>query len=134
MQKYYNNLPNIFKVSEKLPIENGSGYYVKSADIPIFSREEMLIANKYDRIVIGHYGAFIEFDQNDAILDNFIVPESQKYRYTDKYKDYVAYYWYTTKDTTNCKLYLQRRYVSYANYLPKKWYISPYEVLLGGNL
>ena len=89
-----------------------------------------MIANKFDRIVLGQYGAFIEIDDADMVKKNIKMKPGQEYRVKDpKYSNHVKYQWFTTRDKTNCKLYFQQKGVTYADYQAGKWYISPYEVL-----
>jgi hypothetical protein len=89
-----------------------------------------MIAYKYNRIVIGHYGAFIEIEKDDIYRDNVKCEPGQEYRIRDRrYRDKVKYQWYTAKDNSHCKLYKQTRQVAYADYQEDMWYISPFEVL-----
>jgi hypothetical protein len=89
-----------------------------------------MIAYKYNRIVIGHYGAFIEIEDDDIYDKNVKCEPGQEYRIRDRrYRDKVKYQWYTAKDHSHCKLYKQKRQVAYADYQENMWYISPFEVL-----
>lgn len=98
--------------------------------IPLVSREGTLIANNFDRIVIGHYGAFIEIADEDMIKDNVVVKKGQEYRINDaNYASRVKYQWFTCTDNSDCKLYYQQKGVTYADYKPGYWYVSPFEVL-----
>ena len=127
MQQYIENLPSEFRTEVN---HIYIGYELKGQNIPLFSKEGTQIAKRFDRIVIGHYGAFIEIAQKDMCMYNIICEKGQEYRITDpKYSENVKYQWYTTKDDSHCKLYLQQKTVEYADYIPHKWYISPYEVL-----
>ncbi len=86
------------------------------------------ICNGYDRIVIGDYGAFIEFSQ-EHVASKFIIQRGQEYRvYDEKYRNNVKYIWLTIDDGSGIKVYLQKRKVLYADYKPKKYYISVHEV------
>lgn len=88
------------------------------------------ICNKYDRIVIGDYGAFIEFSK-EAIASEFVIQPGQEYRvYDDKYKSSVKYVWLTANDESGVKIYNQRRGVRYADYKPNKYYVSVHEVFV----
>lgn len=100
----------------------------------IRSIENTPIAIGYERIVIGDYGAFIEINKEDCFKVNICCKLGQEFRYRDqKYKNKVKYYWYTTKDTSDVKIYFQQRTVTYADYKPDMIYISPFEILLGGS-
>ena len=97
-------------------------------NITLYTTEGSLLCNGYNRIVVGDYGAFIEFD-GPAYDANVVVQAGQEYRIDDpKYKNNVKYHWYTIEDGSNIKLYYQKRTVSYASYRPKKWYVSVHEV------
>lgn len=86
------------------------------------------ICSGYDRIVVGDYGAFIEFSQ-EHITSEFVIQKGQEYRvYDEKYKNNVKYIWLTINDKSNIKIYFQRRKVSYADYKPNKYYVSVHEV------
>lgn len=98
-----------------------------SSDI-LYTLNGTPICNGYDRIVVGDYGAFIEFSQ-EHVASKFIIQKGQEYRvYDKKYKNNVKYIWLTIDDQSNIKIYFQKRKVSYADYKPKKYYISVHEV------
>ena len=98
-------------------------------NIALYTTEGSLLCNGYSRIVVGDYGAFIEFD-GPAYDANVVVQAGQEYRIDDpKYKNNVKYHWYTIEDGSNIKLYYQKRTVSYADYTPRKWYVSVHEVV-----
>ena len=129
---YIEALPSFLWVHtlRKIDLDKTYCYETMGENIPIYSRNGTLIAKKYDRVVIGNYGAFIEIDEQDVLLDNLKIKEGQEYRIQDpKYSEHVKYHWYTTKDLSDCKLYFQQKEVTYADYKPGKWYISPYEIL-----
>lgn len=97
----------------------------------LFTLKGTLICNSYDRIVVGDYGAFIEFSEKpDGII--FSIAPGQEYRIYDKqYSKNVKYEWYTIDDGSKVKIYKQKRRVSYADYKPKKYYVSVHEVMNG---
>lgn len=99
--------------------------------LTIRSLSGTVIANGYDRIVIGDYGAFIEFSKEQVVLKNIKVKKGQEYRINDKnFCDKVKYIWLTAKDESDVKIYFQRRSVPYADYKVDKYYVSPNEILL----
>ena len=141
MRHYVTSLPKGFclkdpgvKVAENPEIDHciyKPGFEIhKEHKLPIVSRDGTMIAYTYTRIVIGHYGAFIEME-DEAIYDkNIQVKRGQEYRIKDrKYRDKVKYQWFTARDKSDCKLYKQMRPVAYADYQEGMWYISPFEVL-----
>jgi len=117
-QKYLDNLPSQLNI-------NGD------TNFKIHSLNNTLISSGYNRIVIGDYGAFIEFDKSQVIKSNLKVKSGQEYRFNNpKYSENVKYYWLTPNDLSDMKIYLQKKTVSYADYLPDMYYVSPYEILL----
>ena len=97
----------------------------------IHSLNGTLISNGYNCIVIGDYGAFIEFDKNQVIRESLQVKSGQEYRINNpKYSEHVKYYWLTPKDDSDMKVYFQKRTVTYADYEVDMFYVSPYEILL----
>lgn len=89
-----------------------------------------VICNGYNRIVIGDYGAFIEFTKEQAIRENLRIAPGQEYRVNDpKYKDSVAYVWHTARDDSQIKIYRQKKTVDYADYKIGMCYVSVVEVI-----
>lgn len=129
---------------QKLPLDiskNARKHYIEtipynldlngSMELKLYSKEKTLISEGYNRIVIGDYGAFIEICPFQIIEENIKVQEGQEYRINDeKYAHTVKYFWLTTNDNSRCKIYLQNRKVSYADYKPEMFYISPFEIIL----
>lgn len=87
-----------------------------------------IICDSYRRIVVGDYGAFIEFDaQSDN--SSFVVAPGQEYRINDeRYSKNIKYIWLTINDGSNIKIYYQKKGVTYADYLPGMYYVSVHEV------
>jgi hypothetical protein len=113
---YRNNIPIFLNI-------NGDDNFV------LYSKDNTPFSIGYNRIVIGDYGAFIEFDKSQLIKKNIQPKKGQEYRYKDlKFRDNVKYYWYTTIDNSDIKIYYQKKIVSYADYLPGMFYVSPLEI------
>ena len=98
-------------------------------DIVLCSLGGTIIANGYERTVIGDYGAFIEFNESQANTDAYIVPPKQMFRINNPaFADKVKYEWYSIEDGSNIKIYKQKRPVKYADYKPGMYYVSVHEV------
>lgn len=98
------------------------------ADTPLYTSRGSFICGKYSRIVVGDYGAFVEFCEEDTI-HNFILAPGQEYRVMDeRYAKNVKYIWKTINDRSNIKIYQQRKGVNYADYRPGRYYVSVHEV------
>ena len=107
---------------------------VDGARIGLTTNSGTPICKWYDRIVIGDYGAFVEFSE-EAIASKYIIQPGQEYRVMDKkYKNNVKYVWLTIDDESGIKIYHQRRCVSYADYKPNKYYVSVHEVCMGSDI
>lgn len=114
-QKYIDNLPEYCKLS--------------GSRKPLYSHAGVKVANGYGRIVVGDYGAFIEISSGDIVESALIIQPGQEYRLSDpRFADNVKYIWYTDRSGTGAKFYFQKKTVTYADYKPGMWYISPYEV------
>lgn len=108
---FYENIPRFLSVT-------GGG--------KLYTSKGTLLCNSYGRIVIGDYGAFIEFS---APATEFVCEEGQEYRMTDpRYRNNVKYHWLTVQDNSHVKIYKQLRTVSYADYQKGKYYVSVHEV------
>jgi len=95
---------------------------------PLYTINGSLICNGYDRIVIGDYGAYIEFSSEQANKDLFVIAPGQEYRIDNLRYANVKYAWLTINDGSQIKIYYQKNTVSYADYKPQYYYISVYEV------
>lgn len=97
------------------------------------TRNGTVIANGYNRIVIGDYGAFVEFSHVQADMCRLKIKEGQSYRIEDpRYAEHVKYLWLTADDGSDVKVYEQKRPVEYADYKPGMLYVSVYEVFPAG--
>ena len=95
----------------------------------LYTTAGSLLCNGYQRIVVGDYGAFIEYKPSQANNEVYIVKSGQEYRiYDPRYSKNVKYYWYTIHDGSNIKIYSQQKKVSYADYIPHMYYVSVHEV------
>ena len=127
-EKYkYNPLPN--DLSEKYRnyyLENMPDFLNIDGGGSLFTTNGTVICDRYNRIVVGDYGAFIEFINQAS---NFIIAPGQEYRVNDKrYSKNVKYIWLTIDDGSNIKIYHQKKRVLYADYRRGMYYVSVHEV------
>jgi len=87
------------------------------------------ISNGYRRIVIGDYGAYIEIAPSQMEIENLEVTPGMEYRLNKNYIS-VKYIWLCPKGQPDVKIYFQQHPVSYADYQPMMFYISPFEVAI----
>lgn len=131
-EKYkYKTLPNelsqkyrqFFK--ENIP----TGLFESGGSETLYTTKCSPICDGYDRIVIGDYGAFIEFGCLPYL--NYIIKPGQEYRvFDERYSKNCKYIWLTINDGSDIKIYKQKKTVSYADYLPGKLYVSVHEVVV----
>lgn len=96
----------------------------------LFTLNDSPICDGYDRIVIGDYGAFIEFSSIPYL--NFAIKQGQEYRvFDERYSKNCKYIWLTIEDGSDIKIYKQKKTVAYADYKPDKFYVSVHEVKVG---
>lgn len=108
------------------------GLELNGSDIDIYTKDGDLICSGYARIVIGDYGAFIEISPEQANSEIYDIEEGQEYRVNNpRYMYNVKYNWLTIKGS-DLKIYQQKKTVSYADYKPGMYYISPHEELVYG--
>lgn len=131
LAKIYNYKPLPDDLSEKyreLYRENIPSWLNEhGADTALYSTKGSLITNGYRRIVVGDYGAFIEFEKSQ---DTFVIAQGQEYRvYDERYSKNIKYIWLTIADGSDVKIYYQRRGVKYADYRAGMYYVSVHEVI-----
>ena len=97
---------------------------VAGETIDLFTKTGLKVASGYSRIVVGKRGPYVEFSDDQLSLDNFYVPEDQKWRFHSLNSFYEEY---RTKQD-NVKIYHQRKVVDYADYRIGMWYISPFDL------
>jgi hypothetical protein len=83
---------------------------------------DTVVARKYERIVIGQRGPYVEFTTNQILCDKLFIPKNQLYRLSDPKVYYIEF---RTNDSSNVKVYYQMRTVAYADYKIGSFYISP---------
>lgn len=86
------------------------------------------ITKGYCRVVVGDYGAFVEFEKlyNPDIV---VIKPGQEYRVNNpRYSNHCKYNWMTILDGSDVKIYYQKRAVTYADYIPGKYYVSVHEI------
>jgi len=125
-KKLSQNLSNVAQsiYAETLPIFLSSN---NPATTPLYTISGILICNGYERIVIGDYGAYIEFTSEQANKPQFIIAPGQEYRLEPRYNN-AKYIWLTIDDGSQIKIYYQKNTVTYADYKPKMYYVNVYEV------
>ena len=117
----------------RLPLEESiliRENYLERITIPLtgnpgmkfFTRAGTHIATGYTRIVIGDYGAYVEFLPEQLFLDK-IEP-----LFSNSPARPVKYIWLQSKDKSRIKIYEQKRRVNYADYKPGFYYIDPQDL------
>lgn len=125
----YKKLPEkLSSIAQNIYTETIPNFLLTVANTrPLYTINGSLICNGYDRIVIGDYGAYIEFSSEQANKDLFVIAAGQEYRIDNLRYANVKYAWLTINDGSQIKIYYQKNTVSYADYKPQYYYISVYE-------
>ena len=107
------------------------GFIINGSDAVLCTKTGTVVCNGYTRIVVGDYGAFIEFDEEQANIDEYIIAPGQEYRVNNpRYSKNVKYIWMTILDGSNIKIYKQKKKVAYTNYKNRMYYITPHECMI----
>ena len=107
------------------------GFIINGSDTVLCTKTGAVVCNGYTRIVVGDYGAFIEFDEEQANLDEYIIAPGQEYRVNNpRYSKNIKYIWMTIPDGSNIKIYKQKKKVAYADYKSGMFYVSPHECMI----
>ncbi|AXF51097.1 hypothetical protein MLDJOKPK_00141 [Salmonella phage SPAsTU] len=87
----------------------------------------VLLCERWNRVVIGDYGAYLEIDESELLVQ-LSVPAEQAWRFDEEYLARrglnIKYHWLTY---AGVKVYHQVATVKYADYKPGKYYISVIE-------
>jgi len=93
-----------------------------SGKFSLYTKDLTLISKKYQRVVIGQRGPYVEFSKDEIQLNNLYIPKNQLYRLSDPKVYYIEF---RTTGTSSVKVYYQMRSVAYADYRIEYFYISP---------
>src|SRR5208282_4691300 len=85
-----------------LPLEGSGG-------IVFLTRSAIVIAEGYERVVIGERGPYIEFSDKQVAKGNIYVPDNQLWRLQSGWQDKIYYHEYRSRGLANVKLYYQIR-------------------------
>ena len=126
----YRPLPTMFSEEARALYKDNipEGFCLDGGNVALYGASGLKIANGYNRIVIGDYGAYVEIMPEDMAHENIVVKKGQEYRDNDeRYSGKVKYSWLTLRDDSDVKIYFQKREVAYADYVPGRYYVSVYE-------
>ena len=122
--------PNFYAPLEPTERKLVRDHYEEQLTVPLIGTPHTLIKNRfgtiiargYIRVVIGDYGAFIEFNDEQVQRQNL------KPHFEGPPKSGVAYIWLETRDSLKTKVYEQKRAVRYADYSPGMFYVDPAKI------
>jgi len=89
----------------------------------ICTKNGVLVAFAFNRVVLGERGAYVEFLEEQVHVDALKIPSDGLWRLYGARGLSAYYIEYRTAD--NVKVYHQRKRVAYADYVPGRYYISP---------
>jgi len=103
--------------------------HIDTNKIILDKNTELIIANGYNRVVIGDYGLYLEISSSQIEFDNLYIKRDQEWRLNSKKFKNIKYYWYEVAENS-AKIYYQINLVKYADYRIGYYYVSPYEITL----
>ena len=120
------SIENSTKIREWYEI-NTLSKFTNDAPLLFTNKINTVLAQGVPRVVIGDYGSYYEFSNTQIISASI----KQKWSGAPR-RATIKYLWHISDDALETKLYEQLRTVSYADYKPNHWYISPVDLLLNG--
>lgn len=129
----YKALPPLYSMAARHLYEESLPSWVqkqgsRTENVTLVSEKGTLLASGYSRVVIGDYGAFLEINPEQIHLENLRIKKGEEYRLEPRYS-HVKYIWLEPVDGSRVKVYYQQCKVTYADYQPGMYYVSPYEVI-----
>ena len=115
-----------YKKRLKIPL---AGYH----NIRFTTKSGFLVANGYNRIVLGGRGPYVEFKPDNIIRNSLFIPMEKEYKLLPKYTSLVYYIEHRTA-IDNVKVYYQMKEVDYADYKVGMYYMSPFDLLADGQV
>lgn len=130
----YKALPPLYSMAARHLYEESLPSWVQkqrhgAENTALVSEKGTLLASGYSRVVIGDYGAFLEISPEQIHSENLRIKKGEEYRLEPRYS-HAKYIWLEPVDGSSVKVYYQQHKVTYADYLPGMYYVSPYEVIL----
>ena len=131
----FDPLPPMFSIMARSQYESLLPEWCRSGadkSIRLYTENGILVAEGFERVVIGDYGAYIEFRPDHMYRKNIMVKPGQEYRLRKNsiYYNNIKYEWYTVRGF-DIKIYRQVERVDYADYIPGMLYISPHDLTPG---
>lgn len=115
---------NFYK--ERIP----KGLPIHGTKRTLMTKKGVLISRGYEKIVIGDYGAYIQFSQNQAYLENIHIPEKECYKISSSKYRYIKHVIYHVIGEPAIDIFQQKELVDFADYIPDKYYIDVFSVKL----
>ena len=96
--------------------------------LSLFTSTRLHLLTGYERVVIGGRGPYVECLKRHLHHTHVHLPIPQMDRVT--HPDRYFYREYRTNDCAQVKIYFQYKPVTYADYIPGRFYISPFDIFL----
>lgn len=101
----------------------------KDDHIEVLLPDGVKLCKNIERIVIGDHGPYIEISPSDLLVKTECF-KGREYKHEEKYKNNIKYFDENPVGYNNVLLYNQVRGVTYADYKPGMYYVSPYDVVV----
>lgn len=127
--KYKPLPPDLSKTAREIYKKYTPAYLQDHQNDILYSFGFLPVCRGFERIVIGDYGAYVEFSPQQACYENFIIEPGQQYRLEKRYQDTIKYIWYRMNHSIDTKIYFQLHTVSYADYRKGYYYVSVFDII-----
>ena len=126
-----NNISEELKETHKkyLPTWISDSMIESGKSAPLFDVNGTKVCDKYSRVVISDFGAFIEFSYDDICEKNIMIMPGEEYRVAPENQDKVSSYLLTTNSDAKCQIGLRVKDGTGSGFRQGFCYVSVYEVI-----
>lgn len=121
------------EVESKLIREYFEKEYIKKfgveldCDIDAYLDKDVKLCSHVERVVIGDHGPYVEFKPENLLVKTECM-SGKEFKHDEKYSKTVKYFDENPVGYGSVLLYNQQRTVTYADYKPGMYYVSPYDL------
>ena len=100
-----------------------------SRKYPLYTKNGEKVCERYERIVIGDYGAYVEISASHLSDNHFIYIDQNNPIDETISSRHSSHMTLALNDESSYTIYFQVKPVPYGNFIPGRFYIDPYDVI-----
>ena len=100
-----------------------------SRKYPLYTKNGEKVCERYERIVIGDYGAYVEISASHLSDNHFIYIDQNDPIDETISSRHSSHMTLALNDESSYTIYFQVKPVPYGNFIPGRFYIDPYDVI-----